>query len=74
VESYDRLEALFCTIFDQKSGQLQKIISRKQKIWHLQNFNHGFLTCQSVFLQNLKKKSKMTLIYFFGLERCKKKI
>jgi hypothetical protein len=55
VESYDRLEVLFWTIFEQKSGQLQKIISRKQKIWHLKNFNHGFLTYQSVFLQNLKK-------------------
>jgi hypothetical protein len=50
VESYDRLEVLFWTIFDQKSGQLQKIISRKQKIWYLQNFNHGFLTYQLVTL------------------------
>jgi hypothetical protein len=58
VESYDRLEVLFWTIFDQKSGKLQKIISQKQKIWHLQNFNHGFLTYQNVFLQNLKKNQK----------------
>jgi hypothetical protein len=31
MESYDRLEVLFWTIFDQKSGNLQTIISRKQK-------------------------------------------
>jgi hypothetical protein len=65
VESYDRLEVLFWTIFDQKSGQLQNIISRKQKIWHLQNFNHGFLTYQSVFLQNLKKIKNDTHLFFW---------
>jgi hypothetical protein len=42
--------------FDQKSDQLQNIISRKQKIRHLQNFDHWFLTCQSVFLQNFNQK------------------
>jgi hypothetical protein len=72
VESYDRLKVVFWTIFDQKSGQLQKFISRKQKIWHLQNFNHGFLTYQSVFLQNFKKIKNDTH-FFFGLEHCRKK-
>jgi hypothetical protein len=71
VESYDRLEVLFWTIFDQKSGQLQKLFLEK-KNWHLQNFNHGFLTYQSVFPQNVKK-SKMTL-FFFGLEHCRQKM
>jgi hypothetical protein len=66
VESYDRLEVLFWTIFDQKSGQLQKIISRKQKIWHLQNFNHGFFI--KAFSCKISKISKMTLILIFGLE------
>jgi hypothetical protein len=69
VESYDRLEVLFWTIFDKKSGRFQKIISRKQKIWHLQNVNHEFLTYQSVFLQNFKKSKT----FFFGLEHCRKK-
>jgi hypothetical protein len=58
-------EFFFWTIFEQKSGQLQKIISRKQKIWHLQNFNHGFLTYQSVFLQNFKKIKNNTHTYFW---------
>jgi hypothetical protein len=52
VESYDCFNVPFWTIFDQNSGQLQKIITRKQKNWHLSNFNHEFLTYQSVFLQN----------------------
>jgi hypothetical protein len=48
-----------------KIGSTSKIISRKQKIWHLQNFNHEFLTYQSVFLQNFKKIKNDTPLVFW---------
>jgi hypothetical protein len=63
----------FLDNFWPKIGPTSNFFSRKQKNWHLQNFNHEFLTYQSVFLQNWKKKSKMTLI-FFGFEHCRKKM
>jgi hypothetical protein len=61
----------FLDNFWSKSGQIKNIISRKQIIWHRQNFNHWFLTCQSVFLQIFKKIKNETL-FFFGLEHCRK--